>query len=148
MPVKRRRLMAKRGDKNSDDADTVVSGSGQDTIRLILQCIERHMSDAGLEQRIASEVNMDRDGLSLLIEQTFGQTLEAYILQERMRAAQRMLLESSASIAAIARAVGYPSTSAFTSIFRKQLRMAPTTFRKTAPLEKLTSSAGGMLRWG
>ena len=138
--------MATRGD-NSTAANATMPASDQELVLLVLQCIERHIADTKLAQRITAQTGVEREKISHLMVQSFGLSLEAMIIQERMRVAQRMLLESSASIAAIAQAVGYTSTSAFSTVFRKKLNMAPSEFRRTATLDSLIS-AGGIVHWG
>ena len=139
--------MAKRRDNEETVIAAYTPGQEQQRVREIQQYVELHMAQEKLAQCVASHVQMDDDSLSSLMENTFGQSLHDYILQERMRLAQRMLLESSASISSIASALGYSSSSSFSNVFRKQLSMAPNVFRKTAPMEKLTT-ARGMLHWG
>ena len=119
----------------------------QDLFHVLSTYVKNHLADTDLEQHIALAFDIDHEQLSLLLERACGQTLKEFILQERMRAAQRMLLESSSRVQEIARAVGYPSASALSQVFHRQVGMAPSTFRKTASVDVLTLT-GGALHWG
>lgn len=139
--------MAQYEDNRDTTADKTKLREDFQKVCLIRQLVEQYLSDEKLEQRIELQMKMDCSALSSLVEQVLGSSLQTYIVQERMRNAQRMLLESSASITSIAKAVGYASALSFTSEFRQQFKVAPTVFRRTASPEQLLSS-GGMQHWG
>ena len=53
-----------------------------------------------------------------------------YLAQWRMQAASRLLLETRASVAAIALDVGYDSEAAFARAFKRQAGKPPATWRR------------------
>ncbi|MDR0350349.1 MAG: AraC family transcriptional regulator [Coriobacteriales bacterium] len=62
----------------------------------------------------------------------FGNSINAYMRERRMRLAAELLLESSLSVTEVAVRVGYESPSKFAAAFRAQAGVTPTDYRKGA----------------
>lgn len=64
--------------------------------------------------------------------QAFGTTPAKYVLRQRIRAAQRLLLGSTLDITAIALRTGFSSHSHLTEVFRRHIGFPPSAFREGA----------------
>ncbi len=64
--------------------------------------------------------------------QAFGTTPAKYVLRQRIRAAQRLLLGSTLDITAIALRTGFSSHSHLTEVFRRHIGISPSAFRTGA----------------
>ena len=90
---------------------------------------------------LAREVGMSRPVLARRFRQKVGAPPAAYLTQLRMDLAARRLRRSEASLAEIAREVGYESEFAFNRAFKKEYGLPPGRFRRSAS-PSFTRSSG------
>ena len=83
-------------------------------------------------EELAASAAMSRTTFALRFRTVAGVPPLTYLLNWRMRLAQRALREDGASMAAIAQAVGYTSESAFSNAFKRVTGMAPKRYRDAA----------------
>lgn len=77
----------------------------------------------------ATYVGLSTSYFSLLFKQTFGETFIEYVTRQRMERAKFMLLDTSKSVAQIAKEVGYAERRYFTKVFMKYTGENPTDYR-------------------
>jgi transcriptional regulator GlxA family with amidase domain len=65
---------------------------------------------------------------------TLGMTPNAWLVAERLARAERLLVETGASLAEIAERTGYASEFALSRAFKRRFGVAPGLFRRTAAL--------------
>lgn len=78
---------------------------------------------------LAAEFFVSESYLSRSFSRTTGVALVEYLNAVRVKEAQRLLLSSTRSVADIAEAVGYSSTTHFDRVFRRYTRLRPLEFR-------------------
>jgi AraC-like DNA-binding protein len=78
---------------------------------------------------LAAAVETSRSTLAERFTQFVGQPPMRYLTSWRMQVAARLLVESSAKVAAVALQVGYDSEAAFSRAFRKVVHMTPAAWR-------------------
>lgn len=83
----------------------------------------------GVEQ-LAAELNLSRAHFSRMFKRVVGRTPQRYVMMWRVRQAQRMLLESDASVGEIAERVGYGDVHFFSRQFKQETGISPGRFRK------------------
>ena len=78
---------------------------------------------------IASTFFMNPEYLSYLFHKKSGQSLNSYILGERLALAQKLLATSHMSLQEISSCVGFSSTQYFHKQFKKEIGMTPQQYR-------------------
>ena len=68
--------------------------------------------------------------LKEVFKDVYGTSIAAHLKEHRMEKAARLLRETDASVAEVARRVGYESQSKFTAAFKDQYGCLPTMYRK------------------
>jgi AraC family transcriptional regulator len=71
-----------------------------------------------------------------MFRECFGLTPHRFLVQTRLQAARKMLLESGEKVSVICRSAGFESLSSFSGLFRQQFGRTPTTFRRRGPGQK------------
>ncbi|MCE2573719.1 helix-turn-helix domain-containing protein [Motilimonas eburnea] len=61
----------------------------------------------------------------------YGETPNEFLIRLRISKAKQMLITENASVSEICERVGYASLGSFSSLFLKQVGMAPTVYRRT-----------------
>ncbi|MGH7496639.1 MAG: AraC family transcriptional regulator [bacterium] len=79
---------------------------------------------------LASRVNMSRTSFSLRFAQLSGMPPLSYVTKWRMLKAGDLLHQDAATISEIAAAVGYESEASFSKAFKREMGVAPGTYRK------------------
>jgi len=94
--------------------------------------------DGDLTMKAISEhFGISREHLSRLFHQHFGVTYQHYVLNQRIQAARRLLIEtgSDTPLLEIALSVGFQSHAHFSRVFRKYSGLTPTLFRQLNQFE-------------
>src|SRR5690606_21094648 len=73
-----------------------------------------------------------------------GMTIAKFLREERMRRAQRLLVQTSLEISLIAQQLGFSNSANFSNAFREHGGMSPRDFRESSPLESITTLQGAM----
>ncbi|MGK3966065.1 AraC family transcriptional regulator [Sorangium sp. So ce118] len=80
---------------------------------------------------LAREAGLSRAGFARRFTAELGEPPLAYLTRWRMGLASQLLLQSEASLAEVARRVGYESEFAFSRAFKRSRGMAPASFRRS-----------------
>jgi len=111
--------------RQSISVSTSAAQAVADTIAFIKTNFSAPLTNAQLSQRTGyHEYHLNR----LFLRHT-GSSIHRYILSTRIDAAKAMLLNTDASLAAIAEAVGFNSNTHFSTYFRKTVGITPQEFR-------------------
>nr|WP_283246063.1 AraC family transcriptional regulator [Bacillus suaedae] len=102
--------------------------------RVITRIHDNYMTDISLES-CADEVGTNPYSLSKAFKQIVGMNFIDYLTQVRMDKAKELLLQSDMKINDISESVGYRN-SYFNRIFKKQMGLPPSQFRKVNQIEK------------
>lgn len=97
-------------------------------------------------EQLVQALSVDRRRLLSAFRATEGVSLPEYLRAERMRRAQRLLLETSLTVHQIAESVGFSSAANFSTAFRAHAGLTPVEFRRTAPVEALLRPQG-VVHW-
>jgi AraC-like DNA-binding protein len=87
---------------------------------------------------LGREIGLSRSALHERFVALIGVAPMQYLAQWRMQAAARLLLETHATVAAIALDVGYESEAAFARAFKRQVGTPPAAWRRGAMLLRAT----------
>ena len=90
---------------------------------------EQPAHDWSIEE-LGGRVGLSRSALHEHFQQLMGVPPMQYLAQWRMQAAARLLLDTRASVAAIALDVGYDSEAAFSRAFKRQVGTPPASWRR------------------
>ena len=100
-------------------------------VQQALQFIHAHSSQALTVQEIASHVHLSESHLTALFRKQMGTAPMAYLERVRLTRAGEMLHFGSASVADVARALGYVDPEYFSRRFRLFTGQTPREFRKS-----------------
>ncbi len=111
----------------------------------------KHYLSARLAQppqmgELAQALGVSKKRISDAFRNSLGLTVTQFLREERMRLARRLLVQTSLDIQTIALELGFSSSANFSNAFHVHVGMSPSDFRKTAPLESITSLQGS-LQW-
>lgn len=81
-------------------------------------------------QSIADELYVSRSKLCEACRRVLGKGVAERLREERMKAARRLLANGTASVAEVARTVGYARSSSFDEAFRREFGCSPTEWRQ------------------
>lgn len=95
----------------------------------VKQYIQKHLAREITLEQMAEEVHLSPTYLSALFKKTTGTNFLDYVIVQRMKEAQRLLIHSEMNISEIAATVGYSDIRAFSKRFKKENGITPTEFR-------------------
>ncbi len=95
-----------------------------------LVLLHEHPGDTWTIDKLADRVGLSRSALHERFAQFVGHPPMQYLAKWRMQLAARLLEQSSAGIASIARDIGYESDAAFSRAFRRETGLPPATWRR------------------
>ena len=108
----------------------ILTAEQTDLQKLELYLDQHYMEKLSLES-ISQQLHIGRTKLcSLAKELSGGHTLSYLIVQRRIEAAKRLLLQSSMPISAVGEMVGVSDYNYFSKVFRSATGMTPSAFRK------------------
>ena len=95
------------------------------------EIVNEHLSDADLNvDAIAKEMCMSRSALYVMMKKEFDCTPNNFILDRRLKAAQKMLVnDESKNVSEIAYSCGFSDPKYFSRCFKKATGMTPTEMR-------------------
>lgn len=99
-------------------------------IRQIHDQLLSHLDQRITLEELSKEYLINTTTLKNLFKAVYGDSIAAHVKEHRMEHAAKMLLETHASVADIANAVGYDSQSKFTSAFKDAYQVTPREYRK------------------
>ena len=101
-----------------------------DTITAALEYIHRYYREELFISEIAERFGMERRRFSYLFERLTGLTPIQYLTEYRISLAKELLKTSAYSIAKVAEEVGYVDSFYFSRVFKKHVKMSPSSYRK------------------
>lgn len=110
-----------------------VEHSKSEFIRQLDHYIENHLTQSITVDDLCEAFHMGRSKLYELSASYLGCGLAEYIRTQRIRHAQRLLLESDMRITDIAYAVGFPDYVHFSRVFKDVTGTSARNYRRTAP---------------
>lgn len=102
----------------------------QELIRRIKTYIKEHIKEDLTGASIAETFHYSPAYLSKIFKQHGKEKLSAYIMEQKLQEAKRMLLETDRSVQDIAAELGYLSPQAFARAFRRELGITPQEYRR------------------
>jgi AraC-like DNA-binding protein len=103
---------------------------GDPAMTTTLRAIHRDPAAPWTVQRLSTLAAMSRTAFTRRFTSLTGKPPMAYVLSLRLTTAARLLRESEAPLASVARQVGYTSEFAFAGAFRREYGIAPGRFRQ------------------
>lgn len=100
-----------------------------DWVREIVKIISSDIRKHFTIDEIAAKVGTNSYALKNTFKQVYGMGVYTYLMNIRLDKARELLAETDQSIKAIARQVGYKSSSNFVSAFRKKTGISPLAWR-------------------
>jgi AraC family transcriptional regulator, transcriptional activator FtrA len=97
---------------------------------LLLEWMESHLHQPLKVRELAKRMAVGERTLARKFQQHLGTTPHAWCTAQRMRLAQSILETTSASIDAVAQKVGYRTTEAFRSVFKREVGTSPMAYRQ------------------
>jgi AraC-like DNA-binding protein len=100
----------------------------------ILRFIATHYADSGLDlDGVVAGTGANRNKINEVLKTELGMTFTSYLKKLRLTEAARLLInKAGATVAEIARSVGYANTSYFNRIFKEEYGCSPRQFRNLA----------------
>lgn len=94
-------------------------------VQLAARVLEENLAEPPTVDQLARRVGVNRTRLRQDFKRVYGQTISEFIQVKRMDLARALLRNETASISAVAEAVGYRHAGNFTSAFRRRFGAAP-----------------------
>ncbi len=117
-----------------DKVRFVVRRQYSSPVRDCIAYISLHHCDAIRLCDMAEMVHLSPQYLSALFHKETGQTISAYVQEQRLRLARSMLESSTKNIAEIAEYLGFQDPHYFSKFFRAKMQMTPTAYRSLKQL--------------
>ncbi|MCD8190089.1 MAG: AraC family transcriptional regulator [Clostridiales bacterium] len=112
------------------NAELSELSSGSILVRRISQYTKSHITEKLSTSVFAEELGMNAAYLSTHFKKETGKTIGAFIQEEKIREAKRLLLESDLSLAEISSFLNFSSESYFCAVFKKNTGMTPQVYRQ------------------
>ena len=115
---------------NGQRARSYSGGMGPSRQRKLLTYIADHLSEAITLEELARVAEISPNYLIFLFRQSVGMTPHKYIVQLRVARARDLLLQPQLTLLEIAHRCGFQDQSQFTTVFRRNVGVAPGQFRR------------------
>ena len=115
----------------------IKTSSESRRVGMVQQYIASHYGEEVRLETLADLVGMTPVAFSRFFHQRTGRTLSDYIIEIRLGAAARMLIDSTKMVAEICYDCGFNTLSNFNRLFRKHKGCTPTAFRENFNKKKL-----------
>ena len=115
-----------------------VSPVGDEDQAAILRFIATHYPDSELDlERVSAGTGANRNRINDVLKTVLGMTFTGYLKKLRLTEAARLLTDkAAATVAEIARSVGYANCSYFNKVFKEEYGCSPTQFRTRRQLSQ------------
>lgn len=108
------------------------TGSPQETVDGLIVYIRAHLSDKLSLTELAYNVGMTPNYLNKIFKSITGDTVNKFIINERMELAAVLLEEGKVKSYAIAESLGYDNYANFVNMFKKTYGVSPNEYRERA----------------
>lgn len=102
------------------------------TIGAALGLLHKNPEKAWTVPSLAAQVGMSRSPFAARFAALVGQSPMSYLKRWRLQSAARLLGDQNLSLATIAEHVGYESAAAFSRVFKREFRVSPGQYRRSA----------------
>jgi transcriptional regulator GlxA family with amidase domain len=113
-------------------------------IRMAKNYLSARLAEPPHLNELAEALGVSKKRISDAFRNSLGVSVTQFLREERMRKARRLLVQTSLDIQAIALELGFSSSANFSNAFHSHVGMSPSDFRRTAPLESITSLEGSV----
>ncbi len=119
--------------RNISNDDVPLTFYEKDKISAILTYIRQNVLDSEKMKvsKIAKEFYMSPNYVSVFIKKHVGISIQQYVIQTKMKMAERLLKQSGLTITEIAQKLNFTDSSHFTKMFKKFKNRTPKEFRKS-----------------
>ncbi len=107
-----------------------LSSEAQRLVRRAMAYLHEHYHEPLTRRAIADYVGLDEDYLTWCFRQELGMTPITYLNRYRIAQARQLLKQTDKSVTAIALEVGFSDSSYFSRVFKREVGMAPDTYRR------------------
>lgn len=104
-------------------------------LELVRAYLQNHLRSPGHVSDLAKLVGMNQYTLRMQFKATYGQTIFDFLIEERMSAANKLLVDSEMPIGEIAHLVGYANLPAFSNAFFRYYGYRPSYLRNGLSLD-------------
>ncbi|QNK57918.1 response regulator [Paenibacillus sp. PAMC21692] len=105
-------------------------GQGSRLIENTKQYISEHLAEKISIQELADLASISRSTIAAMFKQETGSTINQYVVEERMRRARDMLLNTGLRSYEVANKVGYEDVIYFAQLFKKHYGFSPIEYKK------------------
>lgn len=105
-------------------------------IQIVMDYIANKYSEPIRIKEIADVCGLERSYLSKVFKYGTGQTPQEYLLQFRMNKARQLLKNPDISVQNVSYSVGYNDPFSFSKLFKREMGMSPTQWRKSRIAER------------
>lgn len=102
----------------------------EDKLKTSIQFIQNHLTEPLTVALVASQIYMAESTFSRFFNANMGITFWQYVIEQRVRKATHLLVETDNSISYISAEVGFSSISCFNTKFKELLNVTPKQYRK------------------
>lgn len=124
--------------RNYESQKGMVKPAGQ-ALRAALDYIEANFFNDLSVEELAAQVGLSRSQLFRIFKGALGVSVQAYILQFRLRKARALVCNTELNMTEIALSCGFQDTAYFTRCFKRQYGLAPLVYRtsdEARPMEQ------------
>ena len=118
--------------RNISNDTSIIAFSEKDKVNAILSYIRQNVleNERIKVSKIADKFYMSPNYISIFIKKHANISIQQYVMQTKMKMAERLLKQTSLTITEIARKMGFTDSSHFTKTFKKNKGKTPKAFRK------------------
>lgn len=113
-----------------EDVEELQGEEMEDPVVQAISYIRRNLSKNISRTDVADYVHLNEEYFSRLFRQQTGDTFKDFVIMEKMKEAQKLLVRSRLSVSIIASKVGYDNFSHFSKMFKKITNQTPQEYRK------------------
>lgn len=117
----------RQGERDTEPASGTLTRTQRDLIEGHVRADPAHRTTPA---ELATLVGLSPDYFTRLFSRTFGVPPRVWLVQERLERAARALSESTRTVSAIARSLGYDDVTAFSHQFKQHLGASPRDYRR------------------
>lgn len=107
-----------------------AQGGSYSSMEQILQWIDRNLGEEVSLNRLSQECHLNSSYISQLFRREMGVNFQTYLTRQRVRRAEKLLMETERSVTEISGLVGFHDYRAFIRMFRNETGETPAVFRK------------------
>lgn len=116
-------------------ADSNVSRSDRDAISEARRLIDSQLAFAPGCEELARKVGISPSKLTRGFSAMFGMSVHQYIIDQRLRKAAGLLLESDLNVSQVAELVGYSKPGNFAAAFKRKYGVVPRNYKRENTIE-------------